>query len=91
MSTIDDIGGLKVKPVSNTKSSLNERAPNLSPFVVRCSQETKCTTLATGIESDTLYTGLSSSFICSCLLPAASLSHSAMTQRASAKFYNLVI
>lgn len=79
-----------IKSLSTIKSSLKERAPNLSPFDVRYSQETK-RTLATGIESDTLYTGLSSSFICSFLFPAAPLSHSAMMQRASAKFYNLVI
>jgi len=80
-----------VQPLSTTKSSFNEGASNLSPFDVRCSQETKCATLATGIESDTLYTGLSSSFIGSFVFPAALLSHSAMTQRASAKLYNLVI
>jgi len=80
-----------IKTLSTTKSSLNERAPNMNPFDVRCSQEKNCATSATGIESDTLYTGLSSNFTCSFVFPAASLSYSAMTQRASAKLYNLVI
>jgi len=90
-SSSHNSGAFPVKRLSTTKSSLNEGAPNLSPFDVRCSQETKCATLVTGMESDTLYTALSSSFICSFVFPAAPLSHSAMTQRASAKLYNLVI